>query len=222
MQTIKVLEVTKLPFGCELRREIVRSPGFSVIGEFDDPEVQDLVRALNGAPTDLEWVAGYAPDGSYIGAEKDVRYLVEDLGIAPQLAHKGDKVCSIGWCEKDQKWYGWSHRAICGFGIDSIVRYGDCAYEAPNADAFGRSIMEFFCDSEWHENCNHRPSVDADGVQGVLVSATYNDRVPNEKLHSTVYSHFSPYPSKWGRGEWVAGDVNDAKEMAIAFANAVS
>lgn len=24
---------------------------------------------------------------------------------------------STGWSEKDQKYYGWSHRAICGFAI---------------------------------------------------------------------------------------------------------
>lgn len=35
---------------------------------------------------------------------------------------------SVGFSEKDQKWYGWSHRAIMGFGIgDRIFEedYGD-------------------------------------------------------------------------------------------------
>lgn len=27
---------------------------------------------------------------------------------------------------KEQKWYGWSHRAIYGFGIGDIVEEGDC------------------------------------------------------------------------------------------------
>lgn len=36
------------------------------------------------------------------------------------------KVCSIGFNEKEQKWYGWSHRAIFGFGIGSIVEEGSC------------------------------------------------------------------------------------------------
>ena len=26
-------------------------------------------------------------------------------------------VCSIGYSESNDKWYGYSHRAICGFGI---------------------------------------------------------------------------------------------------------
>ena len=36
---------------------------------------------------------------------------------------------SIGFSEKEQKWYGWSHRAIYGFGIGSKVKKGDCGYK---------------------------------------------------------------------------------------------
>ena len=35
-------------------------------------------------------------------------------------------VCSIGFSEKDNKWYGWSHRAIYGFKIGDVVKKGDC------------------------------------------------------------------------------------------------
>ena len=64
--------------------------------------------------------------GHYIGSLDRALQLVEKMGIAPELAHPGDRVCSIGWCEKEQKWYGWSHRAICGFGIGDEVSEGDC------------------------------------------------------------------------------------------------
>ena len=36
---------------------------------------------------------------------------------------------SIGFSEKEQKWYGWSHRAIYGFGIGSKIKKGDCGYK---------------------------------------------------------------------------------------------
>lgn len=42
----------------------------------------------------------------------------------------GIKTCgegSIGFSEKEQKWYGWSHRAIYGFGVGHVVEDGDCA-----------------------------------------------------------------------------------------------
>lgn len=32
---------------------------------------------------------------------------------------------SIGFSEDEQKWYGWSHRAIYGFGIGYEVKEGD-------------------------------------------------------------------------------------------------
>lgn len=63
-------------------------------------------------------------------------------------------VTSIGWSPKDQKWYGWSHRAIYGFGVGDIVKEGSvCAeylpvgFKAKNlkdakkmATAFARSV----------------------------------------------------------------------------------
>lgn len=55
-------------------------------------------------------------DGCYIGDEKTAKMLAEK-GIAPERADDSCDVCSIGYSEKERKWYGWSHRAIQGFGI---------------------------------------------------------------------------------------------------------
>lgn len=33
---------------------------------------------------------------------------------------------SIGFSEKEQKWYGWSHRAIYGFKVGDKCKDGDC------------------------------------------------------------------------------------------------
>lgn len=35
----------------------------------------------------------------------------------------------LGWSEKEQKWYGWSHRAIYGFKVGDKVKEGDVAAE---------------------------------------------------------------------------------------------
>ncbi len=41
--------------------------------------------------------------------------------------------CGLGWSEKEQKWYGWSHRAIHGFGV------GDKAMECyPSGNKEGK------------------------------------------------------------------------------------
>ena len=36
--------------------------------------------------------------------------------------------CSIGFNEEEQKWYGWSHRAIYGFGISSQIKKESSGY----------------------------------------------------------------------------------------------
>ncbi len=223
MRTVKVLEVTPLAFGCELRREIVRSAGFVVDGDLDDPVMQEIANILDGAPRDVETTAAYSSDGGYIGDEQTARRLIDEYGIAPQRAKPSHSVCSIGFCEKDKKWYGWSHRAIYGFAPGSVVKRGDCGYEAPTEEAFGQQILGFFCgDDDSYIGATHRPSVSSDGARGVLIEATYSDKVPNEKLRGTRYSTFWPYPQEFGRGEWVAETMDDAKQMAIDFAEGVS
>lgn len=57
----------------------------------------------------------------YIGEPRDAYRLIVKRGIKPEYRTEHSQVCSIGFCERDQKWYGWSHRAICGFGIGDMV-----------------------------------------------------------------------------------------------------
>ena len=58
----------------------------------------------------------FTPDGDYIGSPRWARGLSR-LGIVPELADSDDNVCSVGFNETEQKWCGWSHRAMCSFGI---------------------------------------------------------------------------------------------------------
>jgi len=70
--------------------------------------------------------SAYTPDGDYIGSSKLAHFLCKKRQIKPQLANASHKVCSIGFCASEQKWYGWSHRAMFGFGIGDVVKEGDC------------------------------------------------------------------------------------------------
>ena len=58
----------------------------------------------------------YTPNGAYIGSPRWAKRL-SDRGIVPELATPKNNVCSVGFCKKDGKWNGWSHRAIVAFGI---------------------------------------------------------------------------------------------------------
>ena len=109
-----------------------------------------------------------------------------------------------------------------GFGVGSTTKEGDCGYQAPTKEAYGRDMMNFFCDAEWMTDRAFKELVNADGERGVSITATYTNEVPNEKLRGTEYSNFWPYPEKFGRGEWVAETLTDAKQMAEDFAEGVS
>lgn len=66
--------------------------------------------------------------GDYVGCPEIepgyFRFWV-DHGIVPEKAQPEHNCCSIGFSEKEQKWYGWSHRAIHGFGIGDKTHKGD-------------------------------------------------------------------------------------------------
>ena len=78
----------------------------------------------------------YNKDGKYIGTLKDFEMYVEKYGLSQIQTYNDNKVCSIGFNEKEQKWYGWSHRAIFGFGIGSIVEAGSCCASSGWTDEY--------------------------------------------------------------------------------------
>jgi len=57
-------------------------------------------------------------------------------GISPEKSSPTDDVCSIGFCAAESKWYGWSHRAIFGFGIGDVAEEGDCTTTSGFIDGY--------------------------------------------------------------------------------------
>ena len=80
--------------------------------------------------------AAYTPEGDYIGNSQWAHRLVVKRGIKPEKMSFEDCVCSIGFCADEQKWYGWSHRAIFGFGVGDVVKDGDCTAESGWTDEY--------------------------------------------------------------------------------------
>jgi hypothetical protein len=169
-------------------------------------------------------------DGSYVGlrgvtdeGENSMLEFFIEHGISQLQNANGnpENSASIGFSEAEQKWYGWSHRAIYGFGIGAEVKQGDCAYKAVDEEDFLQCKVEFWAD-EYHKNVEGRIGKNTDNEHGVFVDWEYTDDVPNEKLRNTVGGVFQRFPEAWGKGEWKAQTLEDAKEMAIDFANAVS
>lgn len=65
---------------------------------------------------ECQMVAYYAADGSYVGDQEVADNLIEK-GIVPQRKRSDLNVASLGFCESEQKWWGWSHRAMGKFGV---------------------------------------------------------------------------------------------------------
>lgn len=90
----------------------------------------------NGGEQPIVLTSAYNPQGDYIGTARDAHYLCVKRGIAPILRTPHSNTCSIGFCSRDGKWYGWSHRAIFGFKPGDQVREGDCANESGWTDDY--------------------------------------------------------------------------------------
>lgn len=51
------------------------------------------------------------------------------MGIKGQKIQSSHSAESFGKADADGKWYGWSHRAIYGFGIGDVVKADTCGNE---------------------------------------------------------------------------------------------
>jgi len=143
----------------------------------------------------------YTPSGDYIGSKQDAHRLCYKRGIAPEKASPNHGVCSIGFSKKDNKWFGWSHRGIFGYTIGSKVTKKSCAFNPSNKKEFYDSLKEWYKDRK--------------DVELVKV----HDGV---KIISGNLVQMETYPEKWGRGEWEAKTMEDAKRMAIDYASGIS
>lgn len=211
MQVLKIISSEPLTRGCVLNEEEWK---------LDPNAPEDELGNI------LSLFVGRTVDGHYIGNEETTLMLLS-RGIQPELRTPTSNVCSIGFCENENKWYGWSHRAIYGFGIGSVTKKGDIAYAAKDADEYGEQMLNFICDDpkiyldrKW-EPSQQVNSFDGATLDGVLTSWVYSDTVENEKLRGIAHSTFWPYPETWGRGEWEAQTMEDAKQMAMDFAEAI-
>lgn len=124
-----IIEEKKYKAGYVVKTVLSRSDFEAVVlSEGENPiDAEDLADYINqNKDKVIITKQAYTPDGIYIGTPKTAHYLIVKKGIKPELSDTEHKVCSIGFCEKEQKWYGWSHRSIYGFGIGDKVKKGDC------------------------------------------------------------------------------------------------
>lgn len=92
-------------------------PGFGYVIR---KEIWKILNDKSDSGTEIE--SAYTKDGDYMGNVKTAKFLTEKKGITKfEKRTRTSSVVSIGFNEKEKKWFGWSHRAICGFGIGDKV-----------------------------------------------------------------------------------------------------
>ncbi len=139
----RVISESTTDYAYVIREEYWPNPGFHAELLDGDPsdETNQFINAINNeSPDEQLMTTCYTVDGYWIGNIEKAKYLCETLGICP-VPHpdtkRGELVpCSIGLNEKEQKWYGWSHRAIFGFGIGDIVEEGGCCASSGWTDEY--------------------------------------------------------------------------------------
>jgi len=70
----------------------------------------------------------YNLEGDWIGSSEFAYRLYHKTGVYPEKADPKHCVCTIGFSKRLRKWFGWSHRAMCGFGIGDKIfeeKYGN-------------------------------------------------------------------------------------------------
>ena len=157
------------------------------------------------------WRSKY--DDSYlthVGLEKDLKFLAK-LEITENLSH------GLGYSPLSGQWYGWSHRGIYGFKVGSTCRKGDVHYKAANLEDEMERALEF-CKNEYREDI--KVEFVKDGL--LYVSWKHTKDHPSKKLKELISGMHWNYDPKFGRGEWDAKTMEDAKQMAMDYRDGIS
>jgi len=164
------------------------------------------------------------PVPNFSKPEKALNVLINNL----MAEYSFSPTCCLGFSEKEQKWYGWSHRAIFGFGIGSIIKKGDCAYNPTNPQDMLDDMIIFWKNPE-NEYIYETEILKAetgilDPNNEILGPGCYLETSEKRKNDNSIFigKYWQPFPSSWGKGEWEAKTIEDAKQMAIDFAKGVS
>jgi len=74
----------------------------------------------NNEPQSSVMIMARNKGGDWIG-DKQMAERLAEYDIAAELADEDHDICCIGWSEREQRYFGWSHRAIAGFGIGDMI-----------------------------------------------------------------------------------------------------
>jgi hypothetical protein len=168
---------------------------------------------------------GYTPEGYYIGESRWAYRLVKRKGLTDLQPRREHAVCSLGFSEAEQKWYGWSHRAIYGFGVGAVCKEGHAGFVPSTPQALFDAITTPDAYGIAWQKPEHVRLVDDGDRHGVEI--IHPMTTPTKVDADGLLSGWLPAAPEvqfiaCGRGEWTARTLDEAKAMAEDFAEGVS
>jgi len=177
----------------------------------------------HGGESELLIVNCYSTfSGDWLGGEDVAKMLCEKYSLTQLQKHEpGHSVCSIGFNVEEQKWYGFSRRAIYGFGIGSEVSKGDYAYTPKTVDELYELITKVDEDGYvWHAKedvIKLDKSIEIRHRQAMIVG----ERDDGSLITKDDDEYYTQVINT-GKGHWVAESLEDAKQMAKDFSEGAS
>jgi len=109
----------------------------------------------------------------------------------------------MGFSTKQQKWYGWSHRAIAGYGIGDKITKSNIAYRSDSINDLYEELLESF------------------PLKNYKLEKTNNNSIKvYELMEDGSFEFVKEYYT--GRGEFVIKTLDEAKECAKNFKEEVA
>lgn len=187
-------------------------------------EYRREIHAEDDGAQEFEVKRAYTPSGDYIGTPKNARYLVIKRGLSKLQRGHGESI-QIGFSVPERKWYGWSHRAIYGFGLGSTMKPGDCGYVASTPEELFRSVTDPDEDGWAWQKPERVRIVDEPERRGIEITYPMTHATTRDEkglLGGGVEDEPEIQFIACGRGSWTAETMKDAHQMACDFAEEVS
>lgn len=128
---------------------------------------------------------------------------------------------NLGFSSKNQKYYGWSHRAIFGFGIGYKIKKGDVCYVSETIEEEIEHLKSWH--SEDSEEIN--TSISDMNISNSTISfnhiTKHKEPSKTDKIQKISYD-LSPLIGTTLSGEFEIRSLEESKEIAIRFAKEVS
>ena len=128
-----------------------------------------------------------------------------------------EQIC-LGFSEKDNKWYGWSNKAIFGFTIGSECRTGNSHYTPSSIELHIANLLSWGFDANVDAIILSKIENNIIYIEKILDNYNYNKTLNIKSIINEYKIDELPF----GKGEWIAKTMEDAKQMAIDFARSVS